>query len=227
MIEYVVPGNTDPRVLERSCQILREGGLVAFPTDTSWSIGCALSSKQGIQNLRRLSGERDERHFTLLCHHISQIGEYCSLNNSQFRFIKRLIPGPYVFILRALLGTEKVLDIRRKEVGVRIPHHPVSLALGEALGEPLYSITAKRSMIRRERPDSFYYEEPSASADEKDLPPIPEEELFEGGWELEDIPGIALILDAGEELPRWVSTVIDLTTEEPTLIRQGAGRWPV
>ncbi|MCX7654937.1 MAG: L-threonylcarbamoyladenylate synthase [Treponemataceae bacterium] len=226
MIEYVVPGNTDPRILRRSCDILKGGSLIAFPTDTSWTIGCALSSKSGIQNLRRLSGERDERHFTLLCHHISQIGNYCSLNNSQFRLIKRLTPGPYVFILRALLGTEKVLDIRRKEVGVRIPHHPVSLALGETLGEPLYSITAKRSMIQRDRSDSVSEEFPE-SADERGLPPIPEEELFEGGWELEDISAITLILDSGEELPRRVSTVIDLTGDEPTLIRYGAGPWPI
>src|SRR5215469_11599146 len=145
MIEYVVPLNIDDRVLARAARILESGGLVALPTDTSWSIVCSLKSPAGIKKLRRLSGERDERHFTLLCSGISQFSELCSLNNSRFRIINRLSPGPYVFILKAMLGTEKALDIRRSEVGVRIPGYPVPIRLIETLGHPLYSITAKKS----------------------------------------------------------------------------------
>lgn len=228
MIAYIAPENIDDRVQKRAAQLLSEGGLIALPTDTSWVITCALSSKQGIKKLRRLSGERDERHFTLLCNSISQIGDYCSMNNSQFRLIKKLTPGPYVFILKALLGTEKALDIRRKEVGVRIPAHPVSAKIIQELGEPLYSITAKRSMISSADEDSWTTSTDQAQESETAaLPPIPEEELFEGGWELEDIPGLDLILDTGEELPRLYSTVLDFTSGDVVLLRPGAGSWPI
>jgi tRNA threonylcarbamoyl adenosine modification protein (Sua5/YciO/YrdC/YwlC family) len=228
MIAYIAPENTDDRVLKRAAQLLSEGGLIALPTDTSWVITCALSSKQGIKKLRRLSGERDERHFTLLCNSISQIGNYCSMNNSQFRLIKKLAPGPYVFILKALLGTEKALDIRRNEVGVRIPAHPVSDKVIQELGKPLYSITAKRSM--KSSTEEEFWTTSTDQAQESEaaaLSPIPEEELFEGGWELEDIPGLDLILDTGEELPRLYSTVLDFTSGDVVLLRPGAGSWPM
>ncbi|HCM25384.1 MAG TPA: Sua5/YciO/YrdC/YwlC family protein [Treponema sp.] len=224
MIEYIVAENIDDRILARSSRLLSEGGLVAFPTDTSWTVACSLASKEGIRKLKRLSGERDERHFTLLCSAIAQIGDYCALDNTRFRLVKRLTPGPYVFVLRSHLGTEKALDIRRKEVGVRIPDHPVPRALVNALGSPLYSVTAKKAMAAGS-------EEGFGAADAEEiaeggLPTIPEEELFEGGWELEAIEGLELVLDTGEERPRLLSTVLDLADEEPRVLRIGAGAWP-
>ncbi|MFQ3547823.1 MAG: L-threonylcarbamoyladenylate synthase [Termitinemataceae bacterium] len=225
MISYIAPGNIDDRILRQAAEIVNNGGLLAIPTDTSWTIVCALTSKTGIKKLRHISGERDERHFTLLCNSISQIGDFCSMNNSQFRLIKRLTPGPYVFIMKTLLGTEKALDIRRKEVGVRISNHPVPGALILATGNPLYSITAKRTMIESFDTDLYTIENNEAGED-ANLPPIPEEALFEGGWELEGIPNLDLILDTGEELPRFYSTVLDLTGDDVLLVRSGAGPWP-
>jgi tRNA threonylcarbamoyl adenosine modification protein (Sua5/YciO/YrdC/YwlC family) len=146
LIEYVFPGNIDDRVLERGARLLREGGLAALPTDTSWSIACSQRSREGIKKLRRLSGEREERHFTLLCGDISQFGDYCSMDTSRFRLLRRLSPGPYVFILGTLPGTEKALGLRRRELGVRIPAHPIPLALIRALGAPHYSVSDKRGM---------------------------------------------------------------------------------
>jgi tRNA threonylcarbamoyl adenosine modification protein (Sua5/YciO/YrdC/YwlC family) len=220
MIEYVIPSNIDDRVLARTARILEGGGLVALPTDTSWSLACSLKSPAGIKKLRKLSGERDERHFTLLCSDISQFGELCNMDNSRFRLIKRLSPGPYVFILTTLLGTEKALDIRRRETGVRIPDHPVPLALLETLQHPLYSITAKKTMLHDEEPES------SVDGEGTELPPIPEEDLFEGGWELDDIDGVDLILDDGEERERIFSTILDISGEDIRLLRKGAGPWP-
>jgi tRNA threonylcarbamoyl adenosine modification protein (Sua5/YciO/YrdC/YwlC family) len=225
MIEYVVPTNIDDRVLARATRLLGEGGLLALPTDTSWSLACSLKSREGIKKLKSLSGERDERHFTLLCSDISQFGELCSLDNSRFRLIKRLSPGPYVFILKTLLGTEKALDIRRREVGVRIPNHPLPLRLIESLEQPLYSITAKRNMAGGYTGADIHQGEPGGD-DKNEIPPIPEEDLFEGGWELEDIAGVDLILDGGEERERIFSTILDLSGEEVRLLRQGAGPWP-
>jgi tRNA threonylcarbamoyl adenosine modification protein (Sua5/YciO/YrdC/YwlC family) len=223
MIEYVVPENIDDRILTRAKALLGEGGLLAFPTDTSWSLACSMKSREGIKKLKSLSVERDERYFTLLCSDISQFGEFCSMDNTRFRLIKRLSPGPYTFILKTFPGTEKVLGLRRRELGIRIPGHPLPLALVNTLGEPLYSVTAKRNMAAgyegiREEPED---------ADDARFPPIPEEELFEGGWELEDIDGIDLILDGGEEQNRTFSTVLDVSGDDVIILRQGVGPWPV
>jgi tRNA threonylcarbamoyl adenosine modification protein (Sua5/YciO/YrdC/YwlC family) len=221
MIEKVFPSNIDDRILARAVQTLQDGGLIALPTDTSWSIVCSIKSPAAIKKLRRLSGERDERHFTLLCSSISQFSDMCNLNNSRFRLINRLSPGPYVFILKTLLGTEKILDIRRHEAGVRIPDYPVPIRLIETLGYPLYSITAKRSMAGVET-ESFNDEEADT-----ELPPIPENELFENGWELEGIHGVDMIIDSGEERERIFSTILDMCEDEVKLLRMGAGKWPV
>ncbi|MDR2419015.1 MAG: Sua5/YciO/YrdC/YwlC family protein [Treponema sp.] len=220
MIKYVVPGNIDDRVLDRACRLLSEGGLLALPTDTSWSIVCSLKSASGIKKLKAHSGERDERHFTLLCSDISQFGELCRMDNSQFRLIKRFVPGPYVFVLKTLLGTEKSLGLRRKEIGIRIPAHQIPLALIRSLSVPLYSITAKRGML----PDFDGDGAEEQSVDE--FPVIPEDELFEGGWELEALEWIALILDSGIEQERLFSTVVDISGDEPQVLRAGLGPWP-
>jgi tRNA threonylcarbamoyl adenosine modification protein (Sua5/YciO/YrdC/YwlC family) len=220
MIEYIVPSNIDDRILARAARMLEEGALVALPTDTSWSIVCSIKSSAAIKKLRQLSGERDERHFTLLCSSISQFVEVCNLDNTRFRLIKRLSPGPYVYILKTLPGTEKILDIRRHEVGVRIPDYPVPVSLIETLKHPLYSITAKRSMTGGKR-ETLNSEDTGA-----ELMPIPEDELFESGWELENINGVDLILDNGEERERIFSTILDLCDDEIKLLRKGAGPWP-
>jgi len=222
MIEYVVPSNIDERVPVKAVRILESGGLIALPTDTSWNLVCSFKSQAGIKKLRKLSGERDERHFTLLCSDISQFGELCSLDNTRFRLIKRLSPGPYVFILKSLSGTQKALDIRRHETGVRIPDHPVPLAVINTLGYPLYSITAKKSMLG----ETDYYTPKETSPDGGELPPIPEEDLFEGGWELEDIDGLDMVIDDGEERERIFSTILDISGDEINLIRKGSGPWP-
>jgi tRNA A37 threonylcarbamoyladenosine synthetase subunit TsaC/SUA5/YrdC len=139
------------------------------------------------------------------------------MDNTRFRLIKRLSPGPYTFILKTLLGTEKILDIRRREVGIRIPDHPIPLAVIKALDAPLYSITAKRSQSVAGRDDD---------KDDTDLE-IPEEDLFESDWELEDIEGLDLIISGDEDQTRTFSTILDITGDEVQILRQGAGPWPV
>jgi len=234
VIEYIVPTNIDDRVLDRAARLLSEGGLVGIPSDTSWIVVCSLASKEGIKQLREISGERDERHFTLLCSDISQFGEFCSIDNTRFRLLRRLSPGPYVFILKTLLGTEKVLQLRRGELGVRIPDHPVPVALIKALGSPLYSVTAKREMADDADLSGTHHREKAGhrghageGETEGELPPIPEEDLFEGGWEMEAISGLDLILDTGEERPRIFSTILDVSGDEVALLRMGAGVWPI
>jgi len=224
MIEYIVPGNIDDRILARAAKLLENGGIVAIPTDTSWNIVCSMNSQEGIKRLRAISKERDESHFTLLCSDISQFSEFCRLDNTRFRLIKRLTPGPYVFILKTLLGTEKALSLRRQEIGVRLPDYPVPLALINALGCPLYGITAKKTMTQTGE-DPEYAEQGSTEHGYDVLVPG-EETLFEGGWELEDIQGLDLIMDPGEDRNRIYSTVLDLGSGEVQVLRQGAGHWP-
>ena len=234
MIEYIVPGNIDDRILARTANILCEGGTAAIPTDTSWSVVCSMNSREGIKRLKALSKDKDERHFTLFCSDISQFGDFCSLDNSRFRLIKRLTPGPYVFILKTLLGTEKSLGLRRREVGVRLPDYPVPLALINTLGCPLYGITAKRSMSADD--ENYVFTDDSESSEkeiseENDQPDLVafyrEETLFDGGWELEGIQGLDIILDPGEDRNRIFSTVLDISSGEVQVLRHGAGLWPV
>jgi tRNA threonylcarbamoyl adenosine modification protein (Sua5/YciO/YrdC/YwlC family) len=221
MIEHVTPGNIDDRVLAKAVRVLNKGGLAALPTDTSWALVCSLESKAGIKKLKSLSGERDERRFTLLCADIAQFGELCSIDNTRFRLIKRLSPGPYTFILKTLPGTEKILDIRRREVGIRIPNHPIALALIRSLAFPLYSITAKQGMSAAVGGPAR-----GAGPGEGSLE-IPEEDLFEADWELESIEGLDLIISGDEEQTRTFSTVLDISGGEVQILRRGAGPWPV
>lgn len=221
MIEYIVPENIDDRILAKSAKMLSEGGTAAIPTDTSWSIVCSMNSREGIKRLKALSGDRDERHFTLLCSDISQFGEFCSLDNTRFRLIKRLTPGPYVFILQTLLGTEKTLGLKRREIGIRLPDYPVPIALINALGCPLYGITAKRNMEEEDTGE--------AAVSERDLSWsgfYREETLFDGGWELDEIRGLDIILDPGEDRNRIFSTVLNISSGEVVVVREGAGPWP-
>jgi tRNA A37 threonylcarbamoyladenosine synthetase subunit TsaC/SUA5/YrdC len=113
--------------------------------------------------------------------------------------------------MKTLLNTEKTLHLHRKEIGIRIPDNPVPLSLIKKLGFPLYSITAKRTMLQ----DAEFTDDVES-----------EELLFEAGWELEDIRGVDLILDSGEEQGHILSTVLDISGDEVTLLRAGAGAWP-
>ncbi len=210
MIEYIIPSNIDDRVLKRAADSLGAGMLVAHPTDTSWHISCAASSAKGIEALKKLKAGARAYLFTLLTNDIAHASEIAEISTAQYKIIHRLAPGPYVFVLGARKKLEKLTGLKRKEVGVRIPSDLVSRALLETLNEPLFSITASRSM------------------DDQQLwtAEFAEENLFEMGWELEDIPGIESILDSGESLDKHLTTVLNLTGPEFAIIRQGIGPAP-
>lgn len=207
MIEYVVETNINDRILAKAVNLLKEGGLVAYPTDTSWAIGCSIHSKEGIEKLRKLKGDFKKHPLTMICSNISQINDVAFLSNQQFKTIKHYSPGPYVFILQALPKIEKKVSIKRMTLGLRIPNHAVPTSLVDALECPLFSITASRNMAFQ-----GWWDKHGAEGN-----------LFEGGWELEYINGLGMILDTGEALPKYLATVMDLTEEEPAIIRQGIG----
>ncbi len=209
MIEYIVPTNIDDRVLNRAAAALKNGGLIAHPTDTSWHISCASSSKAGLAKLKTLKSEARGYLFTLFASEISQISHIADISTPQYKLMHRLTPGPYVFILKALRTLEKIMGMKRREVGIRIPGDTVSRAVLEELGEPMFSTTAAHTMD-----DPGWWDSGFA-----------EENLFEMGWELEGIKGIDMILDGGEALSKNLTTVLDLTDEEIRIIRKGLGEY--
>ena len=208
MIKYINIKNIDDRIINKAIKNLEQGGLIAYPTDTSWGIGCSVSSKQGIAKLRKLKGDFYNYTLTLICSKISQISDVAELNNSNFKIIKKYTPGPYVFILPAKNKIEKKVNLKRLEIGVRIPLNPVPIKIIDNLEHPIFSITASKIMTSREWWDNKYAEE----------------NLFECGWELENIDEIDLILDSGDPLPKVLSTVINMTTENINIIRYGIGK---
>jgi tRNA threonylcarbamoyl adenosine modification protein (Sua5/YciO/YrdC/YwlC family) len=207
MIEYINKDNIDDRIVNNAIEILEEGGLVAYPTDTSWGIGCSVISSKGILKLRKLKGDFYNFTLTLICSNISQIADVAELNNSNFKIIKKYTPGPYVFILPAKNKIEKKVNMKRMEIGVRIPSNPIPIRLVTELGHPIFSITASKVMTSREWWNISYAEE----------------NLFECGWELESIEEIDLILDAGDPLPKVLSTVVNMTEDTISIIRHGIG----
>ena len=138
----VHPDNPQPRALEQVVDILRSGGLVAYPTDSAFALGCTLGNREGLERIRGIRHLDRHHHFTLVCSEFAQLGTYVQMDNWMFRAVKAATPGPYTFVLPATREAPKVmLNDRKKTVGVRLPQHTTALALLSLLGEPLMSST--------------------------------------------------------------------------------------
>jgi tRNA threonylcarbamoyl adenosine modification protein (Sua5/YciO/YrdC/YwlC family) len=209
MIEYFSQYNIDDRISKRVVSILENGGIIAYPTDTSWGVGCSIRSEGGIEKLRKLKGGFKNHIPTLICSDISQVSDVAVLSNGNFKFIKHYIPGPYVFVLPTQYKIEKKIGMKRPEVGIRIPDSLLLKTIINNLGNPIFSITASKEMGSTGWWDNRFAEE----------------NLFEYGAEIEDIGSIDLILDHGEPVPKLLSTVFDLTTEEVKVVREGIGEF--
>lgn len=144
MADYfeIHPKNPQPRLIARAAEIIRKGGLAAFPTDSAYALGGHLGDAALLERIRRIRGVDERHHFTLMCRDLSEIATYARVDNAQYRLLKSTTPGSYTFILE---GTKelprRVLHPKRKTIGLRIPAHPVVLALLEALDEPILSST--------------------------------------------------------------------------------------
>ncbi|MDR1647639.1 MAG: threonylcarbamoyl-AMP synthase [Zoogloeaceae bacterium] len=195
---FVHPENPEIRALERAARVLRDGGIIAFPTDSCYALGCHLGDKEALDRLRAIRDIDERHHLTLMCRDLSEIAKYARVDNAQYRLLKATTPGSYVFILE---GTKelprRVMHPRRKTIGLRVPNHPVALTLLETLGEPLLTSTL--------------------------LLPGNEAPLREA-WEIADAleNRVALVLDSGF-CGVEPTTVIDLTGTTPELLRQGRG----
>jgi tRNA threonylcarbamoyl adenosine modification protein (Sua5/YciO/YrdC/YwlC family) len=138
----VHPVNPQVRLIRRAADIVREGGVIAYPTDSCYALGCHIGDKDALERVRRIRQADRNHHFTLVCRDLTEIGRYARVDTWQFRLLKACTPGPYTFLLPATRETPRRLQHeRRRTIGIRVPDHPVPLALLAELGEPLMSST--------------------------------------------------------------------------------------
>jgi len=136
------PLTPQTRLIRRAAEIVRAGGVIAYPTDSCYALGCHIGDKNALERVRRIRQADRNHHFTLVCRNLADVGRFAKLDTWQFRLIKACTPGPYTFLLPATAETPRRLQHeRRRTIGIRIPDHPVSLLLLEELGEPLMSST--------------------------------------------------------------------------------------
>jgi tRNA threonylcarbamoyl adenosine modification protein (Sua5/YciO/YrdC/YwlC family) len=136
------PVNPQSRLIQQAVEIIRAGGLVVYPTDSSYALGCHVGDKAGMERIRRIRDLDNKHNFTLMCRDLSEIATYAKVDNSCYRLMKSLSPGPYTFILKATHEVPRRLqNPKRKTIGIRIPDHPITQALLAELGEPLMSST--------------------------------------------------------------------------------------
>jgi tRNA threonylcarbamoyl adenosine modification protein (Sua5/YciO/YrdC/YwlC family) len=139
---HIHPDNPQKRLIAQACQILRKGGLIVYPTDSGYALGCQIGDKSAMDKIRRIRQLDEEHNFTLVCRDLSEISTYAMLNNAVFRMIKVHTPGAYTFILPATKEVPRRLQhAKRKTIGLRIPDNKIALALLEELNEPLMSST--------------------------------------------------------------------------------------
>lgn len=200
MAQYFKIHNENPqaRLVSQAVSILRQGGVIVYPTDSSYALGCCLGEKTALDRIRKLRQIPADQNMTLFCRDLSEIASYASVNNSAFRMMKSMTPGPYTFIFKAKRDVPKRLQHpKRKTIGIRIPNNPISLALLSALGEPMISI--------------------SLVLPNEDLPETEPDVIDEKIGKQVD-----LIID-GEAGGMDFTTILDMTGDEPAILREGLG----
>ena len=144
MAQYfeIHPENPQLRLINRAVEIIRDGGVIVYPTDSSYAIACHIGDKQSLDKIRRIRQLDDKHNFTLICKDLTQVSNFAKIGNDAYRLIKSLIPGPFTFVMKATREVPRRLQHpKRKTIGVRIPDHPVAQRLVEQLDEPLFSST--------------------------------------------------------------------------------------
>jgi tRNA threonylcarbamoyl adenosine modification protein (Sua5/YciO/YrdC/YwlC family) len=194
----VHPDNPQARSIGQIVDLIRGGGLIAYPTDSCFALGCQLGNREGLARIRQIRHLDDRHHFTLVCRDFAQLGQFVQVNNAVFRLVKATTPGSYTFILPATPEVpRRLLHPKKHTVGVRIPRHAVVQAMLTELGEPLVSSTL--------------------------LLPDQEEPMTQG-WEIKERLDhvVDAVIDSGD-CGIEPTTVIDLSGDEPEILRRGAG----
>lgn len=195
MILEINPDHPEPRKIQRAVDLLEKGGVIAYPTDAVYGIGCDAANKSAVEKLHRVKGLAKGKPLAFVCADLSDIATYAIVDNQAYRLLKRALPGPYVFILDATREVPKLALTKQKTVGIRVPAHEVPRALCRALGRPIISSTAA---------------------------PPGEDALLDPHEIDERFPLLDLVLDggAGGIIP---TTIVDLTSGEAVVVREGAG----
>ena len=195
---YTYTNPTNPKHLEKACRVLSSGGVLAYPTDVNWAIGCDASNSKALKRVFAIKkAHPKERPLSFLCSNVSMISQIAAVEHVHYRLLKRAFPGPYTIFLKPQKKLARKIGEKREKLGVRVPENALLLDLIEAYGSPL----ATSSLVF-------------------------EEERFTYGYEVERVHGHALdlILDLGEEVIPRETTIIDLTEGEPELVREGEGK---
>jgi tRNA threonylcarbamoyl adenosine modification protein (Sua5/YciO/YrdC/YwlC family) len=188
--------NPQPRLITKAVQLLESGGVIAYPTDTTYGIGCSIFSKRGIERIYLLKQREKKKPFSFICPEIAEVARYSKVSNYAFKILKRYLPGPYTFILNASSVVPDLLVTKQKTVGIRIPNNTICLALVRQLGHPIITTSANISG-----------EEPIGD---------PEQVEQELGKKLD------LVINGGT-LSADVSSVISLIDDIPVILRKGIG----
>lgn len=139
---HIHPENPQHRLIKQAVEIISKGGVVAYPTDTAYALGCQIGDKSALDRIIRIRRLEPKHNFTIICRDLSEIATYARVDNSMYRFLKAHTPGPYTYILRATSEVpRRLLHPKRKTIGIRVPDHPITQALLEELGAPLMTTT--------------------------------------------------------------------------------------
>ena len=194
---YIHPENPQPRLIEQAADLLRKDQLIIYPTDTSYAFGCRLGAKDALEKLKQIRELDDKHQFTLLCRDLSEIANYASVDNLQFKQLKALTPAPITFILNATKDVPKKLaHAKKKTIGIRVPSNAIAQALLEAMDEPI--LTSSLILPNRDC-------------------------ILDDPFEIEELLGnqIDALINAGIKTTK-LTTIVDMTSSQPEIIRQGA-----
>jgi tRNA threonylcarbamoyl adenosine modification protein (Sua5/YciO/YrdC/YwlC family) len=196
MLIIINPDNPQERQIQRMVNILQKGGIVAYPTDTFYGIGCDIMNKKAIEKIYLIKQRDRTKPFSFICPDLTDISTYAKISNIAYRNMKRLLPGPYTFVLPGSKMVPKIMLTKRRTAGIRVPDNKIALALAKELGNPIISTSATD-------PDGNIFENPSLLHD-----------YFENR--------IEAVIDGGP-VPGVPSSVISLVDDIPEIIRHGAG----
>ncbi len=204
MLVEINPKNIDSRLIDQAVKILQNDGIIIFPTDTVYSMGCNLRSKKALNNLAKMKGIKlSKANFSIICHDLSNLSDYVKhIDRPTFKLLKQSFPGPFTFILNATTEVTRIFDTNKKEIGIRIPDNKIILMIVEQLGNPI----ATTSLHNEEDTFLDYFADPYA--------------IYE---RYEDEDQIEMIIDGGAGNLN-ASTVVDCTGDQTKIIRQGIGQ---
>jgi tRNA threonylcarbamoyl adenosine modification protein (Sua5/YciO/YrdC/YwlC family) len=191
------PSNPQPRLISQAVEVLQRGGVICYPTDTMYGIGCDIFNQKAVKRVYQIKRRPKDKPFSFMCASLTNISNYGHVGNTAYRLMRKNLPGPYTFVLSGTKVVPKIMLTKQKTVGIRVPDYPICLAIIEALGNPVLNT--------------------SAMLEEDELPVC-------SCYDVDRLFGkqVDLIIDGGEIVPQ-PSSVISLLTDQPEVLREGKG----